>query len=73
MELNFLSKETRSLSLSFADRLKAFAGVTDVNLALASALVQSSLAVSLGDFISASILFFFFLTVPVQFFFFSLS
>ena len=27
MELNFLSKETRSLSLSFADRLKAFAWV----------------------------------------------
>ena len=31
MELNFLSKETRSLSLSYADRLKAFAWVTKPN------------------------------------------
>ena len=80
MELNFLSIETRSLSFFFADRLKAFAWVTKVNLAVSSTLEQNSSAVSLTNLISSLILFFFFrlhqsiqehtffFTIPVQFF-----
>ena len=46
MELNFLSKETRSLSLSFADRLKAFAWVTnawDTSIILQVELIECEL------------------------------